>query len=304
VRPQTALGPLGQDEAPRTLASVREARRLRHLRIGALGHAELDALARDFAAAQPFPHVVIPDMLAAAPADVLPNFPPLDAPCWRHLGEAYQDGKMTLSNIADIAEPLASILRELMEPAGLRFVERVSGIRGLVADPYLQGAGLHCTAAGGSMAPHTDSHLNERLGIYRRVNVLLYLNPTWDEADGGCLELYDTSDVHTPVRTVVPRWGTLVLFRSDARSVHGFAKPIVGPGRARRSLAVYYYTAADAPDFAGYALTHWWTHDPYWGRYGGSALRRRARLQVYRALRFGSKALAYLAHRARPRALP
>ena len=269
-------------------------------RIRSLGDAEIDALAGAYASAEPFSHVVIPDMISAAPTDVLSSFPQLDAPCWRHLTDAYQRGKMTLSNIELIPDLLASMLRELMEPAALKFVERISCISGLLTDPYFQGGGLLCSGPGGVMAPHTDSHVYERLGVYRRLNLLVYLNPEWGEADGGCLELYKPGDASAPGKTIVPSWGTMVLFCSDARSVHGFAKPIA-PGRVRRALAVYYYTAADAPSFAGYALTHWWRHDPYWASHGGSVLLRRARLQVYRTLRFGSKTLAYLAHRAEPR---
>ena len=269
-----------------------------HFRIRSFTDAQIAAYAREYAAARPFPHVVIPDVLSAAPADTLPSFPALDAACWKRSTDAYQRGKLTLSDIQLVAEPLATMLRELMEPAVLQFVEQISGVAQLLPDPYLQGAGLFCSGAGGYMAPHTDSHVNERLGIYRRVNILVYLNPEWSEADGGCLELFDEADVGTPVRTILPGWGTMVLFRSDAHSVHGFTKPIADSGRVRRALAMYYYTAVDTAAFNGYSLTDWRRHDPYWT--SPTSVLSQARLQLYRALRFSSKALAYLAHRAGP----
>jgi len=271
-----------------------------YFRLRSFGDTEIETLARTFAAAQPFPHVVIPDMIAAPPADVLSNFPPYDSPCWKHFPDAYQRGKMILSNIALIREPLASMVRELTDPAGLEFVERVTGVRGLFPDPYLQGAGLQCSGPGGVMAPHTDTYIQNRLGVYRRVNLLVYLNPEWDETDGGCLEFYHRSALAKPAKTIVPRWGTMVLFASDAHSVHGFATP-VRRGRIRRALAVYYYSAVPAPVFSVYPLTYWWRHDPYRRGEAGTLLVRLARLQIYRALRFGAKLLAYLAHRTEPR---
>jgi Rps23 Pro-64 3,4-dihydroxylase Tpa1-like proline 4-hydroxylase len=289
----------------RTLAeaAVGEVDDMRHFRIDSFSHAEIERLAAAFASAQPFPHLVIPDVLRAPPEEILASFPPLESPLWRELSEAYQPGKMTLSNIARIPEPLASMLHELMQPATLELLERISGIKRLLPDPYLDGGGLHCSRSGGVMAPHTDVHINDRLGLYKRMIVLVYLNPGWQEADGGCLELFDESDVRTPVKTVVPRWGTMVIFRSDAHSVHGFTQPIVATGgRARRALASYYYTAADAPEYAGNELTHWRQDDAYWARDGASLLMRHARLGMYRALRLGSKTLAYLAYRASPRA--
>jgi len=245
--------------------------------------------------------VVIPNAILAPPSEILPSFPPVESPLWRRLDETYQPGKMVLSDIERIPQPFASMLRELMEPAALEFVERVSGIGRLLPDPYLEGGGLHCSPPEGVMAPHTDVHINHRIGLYKRVIILIYLNPGWEEAHGGGLELYDESDVRTPVKTIVPAWGTMVLFRSDAHSVHGFTKPIANGGHPRRALALYYYTAVDAPEFAGNELTDWRHHETYWARHGASLLMRRARLLMYQTLRLGSKALAYLAYRAEPR---
>lgn len=258
------------------------------------------ALAAEFAAARPFPHVVLGDFLAIEPTDVLEEFPSTDEPGWLAYGETYQAEKRTFSDMEQMPETIGRILRELSGTPFLTFLERVTGIRGLIPDPYLQGAGLHCSGPGGLMAPHTDSHLHKRLTLYKRVNVLVYLNPGWQEGFGGCLELFDPADVRTPVKTVVPSWGTCVIFRTDGKSVHGFPKPI-RDGRVRRTLAMYYYTSVDNPEFSGSTLTTWRRDDEYWSQTSGSWLAQRLRMQLFRVLRFGSFAFAALAHRARPR---
>jgi hypothetical protein len=269
-----------------------------HWRFADYGAADLWSLAGSFAAAQPFPHVVIPDFLRAPHADVLDAFPAAYDPRWDVNADAYEAEKMTYSDAQQLAEPLASMIRELNAPPYLRFLERVTGIKGLIPDPYLQGAGLHCVGPGGVCAPHTDNHLNERLSLYRRVNTLIYLNPEWDDTSGGCLELYRDAPLAIE-RTIVPRWGTCVIFQSDRRSVHGFSRPVVGT-RVRRSIAVYHYTSVGTAAFNGGSLTQWRQHEDSWRRAAGAAAARRVRMHLYRSLRLGAKALAYLAHRTRP----
>jgi Rps23 Pro-64 3,4-dihydroxylase Tpa1-like proline 4-hydroxylase len=263
------------------------------------GPAQMAALAGDFAAARPFPHVVIPDFLRVPPAQVLPAFPAPDDPGWRRHTDAYEAEKTSFGDLDRMAEPLASMVRELNSTAYLQFLEQVTGITGLLPDPYLQGAGLHCTGPGGVCAPHTDNHVNERLSIFRRVNTLLYLNPGWEESTGGCLELYNRQRSLTVGRTIVPSWGTCVIFQSDGHSIHGFSRP-VAVGHFRRAIAVYHYTSLGAATFSGGSMTDWWHHDEPWKRTGARVVVRHAHMHLYRSLRFAAKAFAYLAHRARP----
>ena len=269
--------------------------RFRDLETGAI-----ESLAREFSSARPFPHVVIPNVIATEPKDVLPFFPPLNDAEWLRHSDRYQAQKMTFSNLDAMPEPFASMLGELSAPSFLALLEQVTGIAGLMPDPYLNGAGLHCSGPGGVMAPHTDTHLNQRLGLFKRVNVLVYLNPGWEESYGGCLELFDHDDVTAPVLTIVPRWGTCVVFRTDARSVHGFPKAIVGTDHIRRTLVAYYYTSQETLAFSGDLMTHWREHASYWSETSGGALSRRCRMYLYRGLRLGATSLAYLAHLTRP----
>lgn len=273
---------------------------MNYWRFRAYGDEDVAALAGSFAAAQPFPHVVIPDFLCLEPTQVLPAFPAPNAPGWHLHLNAYEAEKATFSNLELMPEPLASMVRDLNSTAYLQFLERLTGIKGLMPDPYLQGAGLHSTGPGGVCAPHTDTQLNERLSIFRRVNTLVYLNPGWDHAAGGCLELYSGQRSLKLERTIVPSWGTCVIFESDGRAVHGFSRPVAGD-HTRLAVAVYHYTSMGAEASGGRTMTHFWQHDEYWKLTGTPAVVRHARIQLYRSLRFAAKALSYLAYRAQPR---
>src|SRR5204862_3173325 len=98
---------------------------------------------------------------------------------------------------------LPSKVRELIdfcysEPF-IEYLEELTGEQDLKADPYLEGGGIHCIAPGGFLKIHTDYNCHERLSMYRRLNLLVYLNRGWQENWGGALELWD-SDVRRCVK--------------------------------------------------------------------------------------------------------
>ena len=210
-----------------------------------------DELRARFQSARPFPHLVLDDMLRLPP-DVGDEFPPPDWDGWSGLGDTYQHNKYFCDVIERMPPTFSALIDELSRPRFLRALEKVTGIKRLIPDPYLSGGGLHLSGPGGILSPHTDFHHYRSLDIYRRVNVLVYLNQDWQESDGGCLELGDPSDPASAAerQLVVPAFGRCVIFQTDDRSVHGFPVPIAD-GRWRKSIALYYYTAAEASTFSG-----------------------------------------------------
>jgi Rps23 Pro-64 3,4-dihydroxylase Tpa1-like proline 4-hydroxylase len=231
-------------------------------------------LRREFEAAEPFPHLVVDDLLRLSPS-AASAFPDISWPWWNELPSRYQQNKRTCQDLDLIPEPFRALIRELNEPRFLRVLEQITGIEQLLPDPYLTGGGLHLSGPGGILSPHADFHYYRSLNLYRRINVLVYLNDGWSLDDGGCLSLYDTQ--HRVVKTVVPDWGRVVIFRTDYQSVHGFPVP-VAEGKWRRSVALYYYTAAPTKNFSGDETTYWREH----GEQAGVV--RKARLLAYRGL--------------------
>jgi hypothetical protein len=91
---------------------------------------------------------------------------------------------------------------------------------------------------------------------------------------------------------VVPSWGKCVIFLTDDQSVHGFSVPVVGD-HWRKSIALYYYTSADANVFSGDRDTNWQQH----GKQGGV---NGLRIKLYQALFFASRALSRTAYKVNP----
>jgi Rps23 Pro-64 3,4-dihydroxylase Tpa1-like proline 4-hydroxylase len=186
-------------------------------------------------------------------------------------------------------DALRGALAEFSSPRMLATIERITGISSLIPDPYLDGGGLHLSLEGGVLVPHTDFHVYERLNLFRRINLILYLNTDWP-ATGGALQLFD--DQGALRESVRPVMGRCVIFETDDRSIHGFTDP-VPPGRRRRSIAVYYYTARDVDRFVGDTTTNWVRH-------GGGGLRRGAQLTLSRAFARVARMASVVAYRVDP----
>ncbi len=251
----------------------------------------LDDLAKRFQNAKPFPYVHIRDFLKIPFADILWQFPIPEWGGWLRCADLYQRNKMYYSDIDGILPSLRALIQDLSSPAFLQFLERVTGIEAILPDPYLEGGGLHCSGPGDILTPHTDFHVYQRLHLFRRLNVLLYLNPEWKQEYGGCLELYEKGS-KTAAVTIVPEWGSCVIFKTDDDSVHGFAQPILG-NRWRRSIALYYYTSSEAAGFSGDLETHW-------NAYAMVSGQAQLRLQLYKRLMLCSRFFSRLAHKAYP----
>jgi len=116
----------------------------------------------------------------------------------------------------------------------IKYLEELTGEQDLKADPYLEGGGIHSIAPGGFLKIHTDYNWHERLSMYRRLNLLVYLNREWQENWGGALELWD-SDVTRCVKMIYPEYNTSVLFTTDDSSFPGHPEKLACPEDVRRN---------------------------------------------------------------------
>jgi hypothetical protein len=168
------------------------------------------------------------------------EFPPADDPRWRRFNNEHE---RKLGGTDEMIGPYGWAIIERLLTLG-PWIEREFNLSDLVM--RLVGGGFHMIEPGGFLDVHTDFN---RLGeLYRRVNLIVYLNDGWTPADGGELELWgDDSCVLVP-----PRLGTTVAFVTSDRSFHGHPTPLPGP-KPRRSIAAYLYSEQPPP---GYVVEH------------------------------------------------
>jgi hypothetical protein len=204
----------------------------------------VDALRKAFQEASPVQYVCIDDFLrpefAAAVADAYPRFE--DA---RSIGREFKAvnelRKVQVTDPARFPEPVRELHEILSSDAWLRIVEEITGIEGLLADPSLSGGGMHLYGPGSHLDVHVDFNQIPERGLYRRLNILVFLNRDWRPEWGGEFELWDEA-VKTRLGAFAPVMSRCVIFRTSETSFHGVPKVRCPDGRSRNSYAAYYYT--------------------------------------------------------------
>ncbi len=212
-------------------------------------------LREEFQRNEPFRHVVMDRLLDPAFCErLMAEFPAFDArKAVNELGEAGR--KAVVTDIARIGPACAQFDRLMRDRGFLALVGEIAGIANLVYDPEYIGGGTHENLDGQELDPHVDFNYHPNRPLHRRLNLVVFLNPEWDENWGGCLELFgDPWGDRDGVRTVAPIANRAVLFETTEQSWHGFKRLRLPDGVSRRSIAVYFYSV-DRP-FAETAPSH------------------------------------------------
>jgi len=204
--------------------------------------AALAAAAASYATARPFPHAVFHGLFDDATLRA----------CAEEFARPAEMEKQMISGVEfkssesrweRFGPRVHRVISELNSGFACEALEALTGERQLVSDPYLVGGGQHQIGRGGFLGVHTDFNVNERTGLFRRLNLLLYLNDGWRNEWEGALELWDRA-MTGPVVTVSPAMNTCVVFTTDNTSYHGHPKRLAcPPGSTRKSIALYYYTS-------------------------------------------------------------
>jgi hypothetical protein len=196
-----------------------------------------------YAAANPYPHTVIDDFLPEEMLDaVLAEFPtPGETADWMTF-DSPTERKLTTMGDAGMGPATRQVLALLNSAPFIDFLERLTGIEGLVPDPHFLGGGLHQIERGGHLKVHADFNHHPQTGLERRLNVLVYLNRDWKDEYGGAFELWDKTMERCEAK-VMPYFNRCVVFNTTSTAYHGHPDPLACPeGETRKSLALYYYS--------------------------------------------------------------
>ncbi len=201
--------------------------------------------ATEYQAAAPFPHIVLDDFLKPACAkEIIENFPSPESPVdWDRYGNPGFEMKIASSKEEQFPAPVRQALHDLNSGPFIRFLEQITGIDHLFADPHLLGGGVHLCGPGGHLGIHADFNWHPKLQAHRRVNMMVYFNEHWLPEYDGDLELWSTDASHC-IKSISPSFNRAVIFNAHSNGFHGHPRPLkLAPGQWRRSIAMYYYSA-------------------------------------------------------------
>lgn len=218
-----------------------------------LNDIDFGAVRRQMKAAPAFPHFCIDDFLEESFAnevhDAFPSYREATT-LGQTFGAVNESGKTQVTDSRKFPSPILALHRLLASDEFVAKMSLMSGIPELVADPALAGAGIHETDQGGRLDVHVDFNFNESLGLYRRLNILVYFNKDWREEYGGYLDLWD-KDVKHCVARLAPTFNRAAGFATSHLSWHGVTPVKCPSGVARKSFAAYYYSKEPPPGWDG-----------------------------------------------------
>lgn len=200
-----------------------------------------------FLQACPFKHVVIDQFFEPEFArELLAEFPSFTS--GSSTNEAgRQEGKAVKTDIGNISPAYRQLYEVISGREFLDFVSRLSGISDLLIDPLMYGGGTHENLHGQELDPHVDFNYDQSRELHRRLNLIVYLNPEWQPAWGGALEIH--SNPRAPwenrITSYDPLFNRCVMFETNEYSWHGFPRINLPEDRrhlSRKSISIYLYT--------------------------------------------------------------
>ncbi len=183
-----------------------------------------------------------------------------------------QTKKHSVDRTSALPAVLASVIEYLNGDEFIGFIRNLTNMHSLIPDPTLAGGGLHFTEAGGKLGIHHDfNYLDETMvfgnenvknlirsvggTLYRKCNLILFLNEDWQDEWGGGLELWNP-DLTSRAHLIMPKLNRAVLFNIE-NAPHGHPHPLMCPSNeCRRTIALYYYDRVPVTNRL-YNRAHW-----------------------------------------------
>lgn len=209
------------------------------------------ALAYDFQRSEPFNHVIIDNFFMPEVAEKIANdFPDFDAPYVNEHNSPLEI-KKTLNHWDKFPAVTYRAFSMFGRPEFIENMKILSGIDNLWFDFGLNGGGWHMHGRGGNNNIHLDYNVHPKLGLQRKLNIIVYMTPGWQPEWGGGLELWthdeETNKPKEKAKTVDNLFNRAIIFDTTQNSWHGLPKAIDCPeGVLRKSIAAYYVHPAPA----------------------------------------------------------
>lgn len=229
---------------------------------------DVQALSEHFREAHPTRYFVVDNFLREDFArEVRAAYPSYEEARQRgHQFKAVNENlKIQITDPGKFPEPVRLLSDALASEPFLKTMEEITGIPRLCNDEEHSGGGMHVMGSGGRLDVHVDFNLIRARGLYRRLNILVFMNEGWQDRWGGQFELWDP-EVKQCVFQAAPIANRCVVFNTTESSFHGVLPLKTPKGVTRNSYAAYYYTreapAEGTPEFHSTVFrprpSEWW----------------------------------------------
>lgn len=201
---------------------------------------KLTKLAEEFAHAKPCKHIVLDNFFEEEFAHALhDNFPKFET--LKVVRKSLNENKREDYHF-ERWHPAFGELRDFMITDEVsEFMSTLTGINGLFTNTDALGQGIHQGGKGSFLDVHIDVNVNVAKKLWRRVNLLVYMNKDWKPEYKGDIEIWN-KDMKTMAVKYPPIFNRAVIFLTDADSPHGYEKINFPDGEYRKSYYAYFFT--------------------------------------------------------------
>lgn len=201
---------------------------------------KLTKLAEEFAHAKPCKHIVLDNFFEEEFAHTLhDNFPKFET--LKVVRKSLNENKREDYHF-ERWHPAFGELRDFMITDEVsEFMSTLTGINGLFTNTDALGQGIHQGGKGSFLDVHIDVNVNVAKKLWRRVNLLVYMNKDWKPEYKGDIEIWN-KDMKTMAVKYPPIFNRAVIFLTDADSPHGYEKINFPDGEYRKSYYAYFFT--------------------------------------------------------------
>ena len=128
---------------------------------------------------------------------------------------------LAMSGKGNIPECFAKVLENLSSKESISFYEKVTSIKGLLADDYGRWSGLRQTLPNGYQLIHSDARKHLDSGLRRELTIIVYFSKNYDrKRDEGCLEIWN-EDMTKKTHSIEPLNNRMVILFNSDKSYHG-----------------------------------------------------------------------------------
>lgn len=134
---------------------------------------------------------------------------------------------------------LEDVIYAFQDSKIVNLIGEICNIPELYADDSLYAGGLSLMAKDNFLHPHLDNSHDANRQRWRVLNLLYYVTPDWDEANGGHLELWLDGPKEKPI-VIQSKFNRLVVMATHNTSWHSVNK--VNIDRSRCCISNYYFS--------------------------------------------------------------
>lgn len=194
---------------------------------------------------KPFDHLIVDDFLEIKLAKKLEKeFPDYNSKIWQGYNNPIEVKKIC-NNWNLFPKETYKVICYLNSKEFLKILETYLFKKNyLYTDIGLNGGGWHIHKRGGKLNTHLDYSIHPKLGLQRKLNLIIYLNSNWKKNWGGFLGLWDNKSSKKPgslIKSIEPKFNRAIIFDTTQNSWHGLPERISCPSNEyRKSIAIYY----------------------------------------------------------------